>query len=140
MLPAQKAAQAFRRNLAILLVDDHVDTVLTPAAILRDEGHRVHTCADARQAVELARRHGPDVCILDLVMPGKSGFEIARELRAAHLVPLLVAISGALTTPQDEARALAAGFNYFLVKGSDSSELVGLVDRIAAADGPPAAA
>ena len=140
MLPAQKAAPAFRRNLTILLVDDHVDTVLTLAAILRDEGHRVHTCADSRQAVSLARRHGPDVCILDLVMPGKSGFDIARELRAAHLVPMLVAISGALTTPDDEVRARAAGFNYFVVKASDSSELVGLIDRIAAADGPPAAA
>jgi CheY-like chemotaxis protein len=140
MLPAQKATPAFRRKLSILLVDDHVDTVLTLAAILRDEGHRVHTCADARQAVDLARRHGPDLCILDLVMPAKSGFDIARELRAAYLVPMLVALSGALTGPDDEARARAAGFNYFIVKSSDSSELVGLIDRIAAADGPPAAA
>jgi CheY-like chemotaxis protein len=140
MLPAQKVTPAFRRSLAILLVDDQVDTVLTLAAILRDEGHRVHTCADARQAVELARRHGPDVCILDLVMPGKSGFDVARELRAGCLVPMLVALSGALTGPQDEARARAAGFNYFVVKSSASSELVELIDRIAAADGPPAAA
>jgi CheY-like chemotaxis protein len=140
MLPAQKATPSFRRSLEILLVDDHVDTVLTLAVILRDEGHVVHTCADARQAVELARRLGPDVCILDLVMPGRSGFDIARELRATHLVPMLVAISGALTGPDDEDRARAAGFNYFIVKSSNSSELVGLIDRIAAADGPPAAA
>ena len=140
MLPAQKATPAYRRRLSILLVDDHVDTVLTLAAILRDEGHGVHTCADARQAVDLARRHGPDVCILDLVMPGRSGFDIARELRAACLVPILIAISGALTGADDENRALAAGFNYFFVKSSDSSELVELIDRIAGADGPPAAA
>ncbi len=140
MFPAQKVTPAFRRRLSILLVDDHVDTVLTLAAILRDEGHGVHTCADARQAVDLARRHGPDVCILDLVMPGRSGFDIARELRAACLVPILIAISGALTGPDDEDRALAAGFNYFFVKASDSGKLVELIDRIAAADGPPAAA
>lgn len=140
MLPAQKVTPTFKRRLSILLVDDHVDTVLTLAAILRDEGHQVETCADARQAVDLARRHGPDVCILDLVMPGRSGFDIARELRVACLVPILIAISGALTGPGDEERALAAGFNYFLVKSSESSELVELIDRIAAADGPPAAA
>ncbi len=140
MLPAQKTTPAFRRRLSILLVDDHVDTVVTLAAILRDEGHRVHTCADARQAVDLARRHGPDVAVLDLVMPGRSGFDIARELRVACLVPILIAISGALTGPDDEDRALAAGFNYFIVKSSESSELVELVDRVAAADGPPAAA
>ena len=140
MLPAQKATPAGRRRLAILVVDDHVDTVLTLAAILRDDGHVVHTCADARQAVDLARRHGPDVCLLDLVMPGRSGFDVARELRVSHLVPILVAISGALTKPDDEERARAAGFDYFIAKSSDSRELVALIDRIAAADGPPAAA
>lgn len=140
MMPAQKATPAFKRSLHILLVDDHVDTVLTLAAILRDEGHAVHTCADPRRATDLARRLGPDLCILDLLMPGRSGFDIARELRAAQLVPLLIAISGALTTPDDEARARAAGFDYFIVKSSESRELVELIDRIAGADGPPAAA
>ena len=70
---------------------------------------------------------------------------VAKEAAAdpysgSSLVPMLVALSGALTGPDDEARARAAGFNYFIVKSSDSSELVGLIDRIAAADGPPAAA
>ena len=140
MSPAQKANPAFKRSLEILLVDDHVDTVLTLAAILRDEGHFVHTSADPRQAVDLAKRTRPDICILDLVMPGISGFDIARELRAARLVPVLVAISGALTSPDDTARARAAGFDHFLVKSSDSSDLVELIRTIAAGDTPPAAA
>ena len=66
---------AERRRLSVLLVDDNVDFVLTLATILRDEGHVVHTCANARLVAEMVVEHKPDVCVLDIVMPGRDGIE-----------------------------------------------------------------
>src|SRR3982750_1863165 len=97
MYATNNKTKAPRPRLGILLVDDDVDTVMTLAEMLRDEGHIVHTCANARIVMEVIQRYKPDICLLDIVMPNKTGFTIAREIIAAITPPerpVLVAISG----------------------------------------------
>lgn len=117
---------------------------MTLAALLRDEGHVVHTCANVHIALEAIRLHQPDVCILDIKMPGKSGYELAREIRAAELKPqpLLIAVSGHFKRPSEQLVARASGFDHFFPKGTwQPSELLALLDTLAAPDsGPPSAA
>src|SRR2546423_7895067 len=117
-LHAHKKSPAARRPLSILIADDSVDTVLTLSTLLRDQGHLVHTCANANIVIEAIKRHQPDVCILDLVMPGKTGFALAREVRALALEkwPLLIAISGVFTAPKDIGLVKASGFDHLLCK------------------------
>ena len=117
---------------------------MTLAALLRDEGHVVHTCANARIALEAIRQHQPDVCILDIKMPGKSGYELAREIRAAELTPepVLIAVSGHFKRPSEQLVARASGFDHFFPKGtSEPAEILALLDTLATPDnGPPSAA
>src|SRR4051812_14097168 len=77
-----KARSVTLQALSILIADDDADTMLTLSELLRDEGHAVHTCADATVVLEALERYAPDVCILDIVMPRKTGFALAREIVA----------------------------------------------------------
>ena len=142
-MQAHNNSQAARsRRLSIFIFDDDGDTVSTLAAILRDEGHVVVTAENATTALEQIRHYKPDVCILDIVMPGKSGFDIARELKAMNLPhpPVVIFISGVYTKPSDSLMAKSSmGFAHFIRKPADPVELVALLDRIAS-DAPSTAA
>ncbi|MFN2644038.1 MAG: response regulator [Burkholderiales bacterium] len=131
-----------RLRLSILVADDQVDTVLTLAELLRNEGHIVHTCTNASVVAKAVERFKPDICILDIVMPGKTGFAIAREVLALKLEhrPVLIAISGVFNSEADEIVATSAGFDYFIRKAGDPSELLGLLNRLAGGSPPPDAA
>ena len=121
------------RRLTILIADDDVDTVLTLAAIMRDDGHVVHTCANANIVIEAIERHQPDVCILDIVMPGRTGFSIVREVLGKPLAkrPVLIALTGVFTKASDEIVARTAGFDHFVRKGDAPDALLGLISEIA---------
>jgi DNA-binding response OmpR family regulator len=138
---AHKNSQATqRRRLSILIADDNADTVLTLSTLLRDEGHIVHTCIRSTTVLEAVKRYEPDVCIFDIVMPEKSGFTLAREVRELSLPkqPILIAITAVYTRPNEKLMARAIGFAHFIVKPADPSELLALLETIGD-DGPQAA-
>jgi DNA-binding response OmpR family regulator len=64
----------------ILLVDDEPDTLRTYADILATEGYDVTTASDGRQVAAMIDGYRPDLILLDVMMPGKSGLEVARDL------------------------------------------------------------
>ena len=142
MQATNNKTKAPQPRLGILLVDDDVDTVLTLAEMLRDEGHIVHTCANPRVVMEAIHRYKPDVCLFDIVMPGKTGFTLAREVLAMKLEvrPILIAISGVFNSASDEIVAKSAGFDYFVRKASEPSVLLRLMSKLAGGPSPPAAA
>ena len=109
--------------------------------MLRDEGHVVHTCANAGLCLQLIERYKPDVCILDIVMPGKTGFSIARDVHRLGLAkrPLLIGLSGVFTGPKHDVVVKSAGFDYFVRKGSDPAELLRIIEHLAGGDDPAAA-
>ena len=130
-----------RRQLSILIADDESDTVMTLAAVLADEGHVVHTCLRGAMCIDAIKRYQPDVCIIDIVMPEKTGFSIARDVYALKLAnrPTLIALSGIFTRPKDDIVAKSAGFDYLIRKGSDPADLLRLIDHLAGADDPASA-
>ena len=75
----KKADVARKRPLSILIADDDLVALLMLIMMLRDEGHIVHTCAGAKFVVEAVSRYQPDVCIVDIVMPGQVGFGIVPD-------------------------------------------------------------
>lgn len=112
--------------LRILLADDDPDTLVTLAAILKEEGHQVRTLQEGASVRELVLGFDPDVCILDIEMPGKDGFILARELRERRVEerPMLVAISGVWIRPSDRFLAIMVGFDHFFQKPADPASLV----------------
>lgn len=128
------------RPLSILVVDDDRDTVATLAAVLADEGHIVHTVNQALLVMEAVRRFQPEVCILDIEMPGKSGYGVAREIveEFGKRRPLLIAISGKWKSQTDRMLAEVVGFDRFLTKPADPAALLALLQELAPSPGKAA--
>ena len=112
--------------LRVLIADDNADTLFTLSELLADEGHEIRTLNDGVDVVELVRGFDPDVCILDIEMPGKDGFILARELRdrRAGERPMLIAMSGVWVRPSDRFLAIMVGFDHFFQKPADPQVLL----------------
>ena len=68
-------------RIRVLVVDDEANITDLVATALRYEGFDVSTAGDGRTAIERAKRERPDLVLLDVMMPGKSGWEVARALK-----------------------------------------------------------
>ena len=125
-------AGAERRPLYLLLADDERDTVETLGAILADEGHYVVGTLKGPTAVAEARRRKPDALIVDIDMPGMSGYSVAREIRAIYesAAPLLIAISGKWIGQTDRMLADLAGFSHFLMKPCEPGVLLQVLEPL----------
>ena len=69
------------QGASILVVDDDPEIVAMLTTRLKHRGYKVITASDGHRALELARREKPDLMLLDVMMPGKSGWEVARALK-----------------------------------------------------------
>lgn len=127
-----------RRQLTILIADDEPDAVMTLAAVLKDEGHVVHTCMSGEACIDAITHHRPDVCIIDIVMPLKTGFSVVRDVYKLKLPkrPVLIALSGVFTRPKDDVVAKSVGFDYLIRKASDPTQLLRLIHDLARAGLP----
>lgn len=123
---------ASRRTLHLLIADDERDTVQTLGALLSDEGHDVIGAFKGPAVIAQARIRKPDALILDIDMPGMSGYSVARELRAMFdpAPPMLIAISGKWVGQTDRMLADLAGFTHFLQKPCDPQVLLQLLEPL----------
>jgi PAS domain S-box-containing protein len=120
-----------RKSRRILVVDDNRDAAESLAVILRMSGHRIEVAYDGWQAIEAAHALQPELVFLDIGLPGMSGHDVARELRAAPGLAgtRLVALTG-WGAEGDRAMSRAAGFDEHLTKPADPKELQCVVDRL----------
>lgn len=107
-------------SLRVLVVDDRADATFLLGALLKKTGHDVRTSTDGPTALKLALEYRPDVAILDINMPGMSGYEVAEQLRREPSLAsvVLVAMTG-FGEEADRQRSLDAGFQHHLVKPAD---------------------
>src|SRR5688500_16814614 len=100
-----------RAALRILIADDERDAVTMLAVLLRDEGHEVSSALRGVEVLDLVRLTLPDALILDINMPGMSGYVIARELRKRYgqVAPLMIAVSGVWTRSAERLLGQAVG-------------------------------
>lgn len=104
---------------AILLVEDDAIGAEALAAALGALDARVTPAPDALAALAALARQPVDAVLLDIDLPGMSGLELARVIRAGPAPPPLIAISGR-TTPEDRAAAAAAGIAVYLAKPAEA--------------------
>jgi CheY-like chemotaxis protein len=112
-----------RRNIA-LVVDDERDSRDALAILLRMEGLVVHVAADGDEALRFAREYLPDLIFLDIGMPGRTGYEVCRELRqsSAFESARIFALSG-FSGETHFTRCSEAGFTACFTKPMDPSVL-----------------
>lgn len=101
----------------ILLAEDHEDNRIALLTVLERHGYHVLGARNGREAVELARRHLPDLVVMDLAMPEMDGREAMRELKAdARTGRIPVVLLTAMALSVDREKMIAEGFDGFLVK------------------------
>ncbi len=108
--------------MRLLVADDDPDILSFVRRGLIFEGYEVDTAADGLEALEKARSSPPDLVILDVMMPGLDGIEVAKRLRQAGKVPVLMLT--ARGTVADKVAGLDSGADDYLVKPFDFDELL----------------
>jgi signal transduction histidine kinase len=124
-----------RHPVRILVVDDNVDAARSLGLLLTMQGHETALAHDGAGALEAARTFRPQLVLLDIEMPGMSGYEVARRFRQQPdwRDVVLVALTG-WGQPDDLRRCREAGFDQHLTKPAES----GAIEKLLAELGPPA--
>jgi signal transduction histidine kinase len=114
------------RGRLVLVVDDNVDAADSLAELVELLGHSTMVAYDGPSAIAKAAANPPDIVLCDLGLPGMSGYEVARALRAGRRNDVrLVAVSG-YAQPEDVKRAAEAGFDRHVAKPADPA----VIERI----------
>jgi CheY-like chemotaxis protein len=121
--PAVEVPKSQRKR--VLVVEDNDDSRATLEHLLRFDGFQVLTAADGRAGLDVIRREQPDVALLDIGLPGMSGYEVAKQVRAEmDGQPIrLIALTG-YGRAEDHASVMAAGFDEHLVKPVSRDDLL----------------
>jgi DNA-binding response OmpR family regulator len=125
----QAESQSALRSLRIVIAEDDRDTALSLTMILGDEGHDTRTVSSGRNVMGAVIDFDPDVVLLDINMPGLSGWEVARTIRSrrGNERPMIIGISGEYTQGADRILSEILGLNHYLVKPYDPKTLLALI-------------
>jgi two-component system phosphate regulon response regulator PhoB len=109
----------------VLVVDDEADIVALVAYHLAKNGYRVSTASSGTEALDAARRERPALIVLDLMLPGMSGYEVLEQLRAGDGTrEVAVLMLTARREEQDRIQGLSLGADDYLTKPFSPQELV----------------
>lgn len=115
----------------ILSIEDDAAIGQFLQAVLSANGYTVDLAADGKEGLDLVRTRRPDVIILDLLMPYKSGFEVLRELKDTPTtsgIPIVILSSN--SREEDIVHALNAGADDFIIKPFRARELLARVRKV----------
>ena len=109
----------------ILIADDEPNIVISLEYLLKREGYKVVVARDGQEALDAIAREHPDLVLLDVMMPHKTGFEVCQAVRSTpgvEATPILMLTARGRET--DVAKGLALGANAYMTKPFSTRELV----------------
>ena len=115
----------------ILVIDDDEDTARVISYVFETQGHRVISAQNGREAIELARKHRPDLLTLDMLMPDMDGYAVLQTLRSneeTRKIPIIC-----ISVEADPSLAISRGADYYLEKPLDIEKLREVAQRALAA-------
>lgn len=124
----------------ILLVDDDSDILLSMQAAFEPTGAVVDTAPNGNKAVELAEKNEPDLIVLDMMLPGRSGFLVLEKVKARkprNAKPFVIMITGN-PGKRHQIYAESLGANEYFTKPVKLDKLVTAAERLLAPQAPPA--
>lgn len=115
----------------VLIVDDDPLVRKLLRAVLQTREYELEEAPNGTQALEMANAHPPDVIVLDVMMPGTSGYEVCRTLRADHRFDRTrIVMLTARATEHDRQEGLDAGANAFFTKPFSPLDLIDTVTGV----------
>lgn len=139
--PVQPAVSDAQQRRRILLVDDERDAVESMAALLTMRGSTVRTVLDGVAVLPAAREFQPDAIVLDIGLPGTSGYDICRMIRQevwGATLPL-IALTG-WGQPNDHSHGADAGFDRHISKPVHPDQLMRVISELVDRPGVPTVA
>ena len=123
------------KEIRILLIEDEPSLIFTLRDTLENEGYIVIVCEDGEEAVGLAQKNKPDIIILDIMLPGKNGYEICQELRALKFtIPIIILT--AKNQELDKVKGLDIGADDYITKPFGVKELLARIQARLRRTGP----
>jgi DNA-binding response OmpR family regulator len=120
----------------VLIADDEANIVISLEFLMKREGHRVSIARDGEAALAAIRAERPDLVLLDVMMPGKSGFEVCQAVRADEaLAGVKIVLLTAKGRDTDVAKGTALGADAYVTKPFSTKELAARVRELLAPSG-----
>jgi len=117
----------------ILIADDEPNILISLEYLMKREGYEVHVARDGQEALDVMQRVHPQLVLLDVMMPRKTGFEVCQALRADEsLKDTLVLMLTAKGRDTDVARGLGVGADAYMTKPFSTQELTQKVRELLA--------
>ncbi len=115
----------------VLIADDEPNIVVSLEFLMKREGHRVSVARDGDAALAMIRELKPDLVLLDVMMPGKSGFEVCQAVRADDaLAGVKILMLSAKGRDTDMAKGQALGADAYMTKPFSTRELADKVKEL----------
>lgn len=120
-----------RANTKILLVDDEPNILVALEFLINREGYQVYKAQNGDEALDIMQEVTPDIAVLDVMMPGMDGFELARWIRTRpemeHTRVIFLTAKG---TQEDRFKGYANGGEVYLTKPFDNSEVITIINEV----------
>jgi len=121
----------------ILIVDDEPNILISLEYLMQREGFEVSVARDGLQAIAAIENNPPDLVLLDVMMPGKTGLEVCQHVRAQdRLREVCIVMLTAKGRETDVAKGLALGANAYITKPFSTRDLVAQVRKLLQTKGP----
>ena len=127
---APAAAASTKSGRRILLVDDDPEIVESMRAVLESRGYQILVARDGNQGLVLAEGEEPDLVVLDMMMPKRSGFLVLEKLRRSRPNPMRVIMITANEGSRHKAYAEMLGVDDYLRKPFAMDRLLQSIDRL----------
>ena len=119
------------KKLTTLVLEDEPETNELMCTTLKNFFSEVHSSVDADSAMELFEKHSPDIIFIDIILPGKSGLDVAKEIREINPKQIIVIVS-ASNDMGNISEAVKIGVNNFIRKPIDTDKMIDVLKDIVA--------
>ncbi len=119
------------KKLTTLVLEDEPETNELMCTTLKNFFSQVHSSTDAQSAMQLFEQHSPDIIFIDIILPGKSGLEVAKEIREINPKQIIVIVS-ASNDMGNISEAVKIGVNNFIRKPIDTDKMIDVLKDIVA--------
>ncbi|MEW5879903.1 MAG: response regulator [Pseudomonadota bacterium] len=118
----------------VLIADDEPNILTALEFLLKRAGYDVRTATSGEEALALVESYAPDLVLIDIMMPGKSGYEVCQRMRERpewrHIKIVMVTAKG---REAEVSKGLSLGADLYVTKPFSTQELIAAVDRLLAA-------